>query len=203
MTPTSAVLPGVGACLTALRAGTREHHAQIEQILEMDRLSEPKHHRRVMQAMLDFHAAWEVPMLSAHGRDDRIFLTAGSRWAMLVDDARELKLRVPEPAGHGSCREWLSRADQAWGSAYVVWGSMLGGQVICKQMAPQRDGPVGDVAGWRYFKGHGPLTGPLWKEFLKRLDERSQAEGFCVEACVQAAQRTFDHMGQCFRRLPA
>lgn len=190
-------------CLSALRAGTRAHHERIEQALDMARLREPEHHRRVMQALLDFHAGWEVPMLSAHPRDDRLFLTLGSRWPMLVQDARALKLRVPMAAGHASCRTWLSRADQAWGSAYVVWGSMLGGRVICKQMNVQREGAEMGHDGWQYFVGHGPWTGQLWKEFLERLQARAQAPGFCVDACVQAARQTFEALEAAFLRTPA
>lgn len=193
-----------GTCLAALRAGTARHHDEVERVFDMPRLCLPQHHRRVMQAMLDFHADWEVPMLAAHGREDRIFLTVGSRWPFLLQDARDLRLRVPPAAGHGSCREWLSRADQAWGSAYVVWGSMLGGLVICKQMAPLPDAQTTEApAGWRYFRGHGALTAPLWKEFLQRMEARAQSPDFCVEACVHAAQRTFERMAHCVQQQRA
>jgi heme oxygenase len=194
-----------GSCLAALRAGTARHHEEVERVFDMQRLNLPEHHRRVMQAMLDFHADWESPMLAAHSREDRIFLTQGSRWPLLLQDARDLHLRVPPAAGHGSCREWLVRADQAWGSAYVVWGSMLGGLVICKQMAPASDAQTLQEApaGWRYFKGHGALTAPLWKEFLQRLDARAQGPEFCIDACVQSAQRTFDCMANCVQQQAA
>lgn len=178
-----------GDSLQALRAGTRAQHEAIEQVMQAERLGEASHHRGVMQAFLDFHTAWEPLATQALlDEDDRAFLASGSRWRCLQDDASALALqaralpRAPE-------RPWLP--EQVWGGAYVLWGSMLGGRVICRQHPHAMLANGEPAPGWAYFHGWGHRTGALWAAFMERLQTRSQQAGWQHSLAVQAAQDTF------------
>jgi heme oxygenase len=55
----------------------------------------------------------------------------------------------------------------AWGMAYVIEGSTLGGRVILKHITPKLD--VTEERGARFFAGYGADTGMMWKSFLAAL----------------------------------
>jgi heme oxygenase len=55
----------------------------------------------------------------------------------------------------------------AWGMAYVIEGSTLGGRVILKHITPKLG--VTEERGARFFAGYGADTGMMWKSFLAAL----------------------------------
>jgi heme oxygenase len=55
----------------------------------------------------------------------------------------------------------------AWGMAYVIEGSTLGGRVILKHITPKLG--VTEELGARFFAGYGAGTGPMWKSFLEAM----------------------------------
>jgi heme oxygenase len=193
----------VGSCLQALREGTRAHHDAIEQVMDAQRLGEPGYHRRVMQAFLDFHAAWEPELaeaLKAESADNRDFLASGSRWPQLQADAEALSLSThPVVPVAGSTLQ----PEQLWGAAYVLWGSMLGGRVICRQHDHATLDDGAPAPGWAYFHGLGERTGAMWKGFVERLQGRAGQPGWSDALAVQAAQDTFSRLTQAMQAIHA
>lgn len=78
---------------------------------------------------------------------------------------------------------WPSGRASAWGSAYVLLGSTLGGQRLARDVASS------DPAGLRleFLVGHGSDTGPRWKRFVAALDD----SGADPELAIEAASETF------------
>ena len=56
--------------------------------------------------------------------------------------------------------------ESAWGSLYVMEGSVLGGRIISKALEDEAWMPSG---GLRYFDPHGAMTGVLWRRFQAAL----------------------------------
>lgn len=185
------------SCLQSLKAGTRSHHDAIELEMDADRLSDPRHHRKVMQALLDFHVAWEPRMLMALPEPDQLFMVRGSRWPQLKDDAEQLGLipRRMEPR-----MDWLNNAEHAWGSAYVIWGSMLGGRVLCRQHQGVAGTASQPAPGWAYFHGHGDQAVQSWRDFACRLESRASKGTWHAAEALRAAQLTFLALTESMRR---
>lgn len=174
--------------LGQLKAETRLEHDLIEHELAMHKLPQAGHRARILQAFLNFHASWEDAVVAAVPVADSPLFKEGSRWHHLMADADQFGLRarpVELPKG------LLDRADRAWGSAYVLWGSMLGGRVLFKQLAPSpHDGSI--PAGWHYFHGHGNATGSLWHEFCRQLEANFERDAWSTDEAAWSAKQTFE-----------
>ena len=78
---------------------------------------------------------------------------------------------------------------QAIGALYVIEGSTLGGQIICKMIAEKLE--VSTERGFKFFSSYGDDTTKMWQDFKLFLDNRnwnSEEE----KAVIAAANRTFD-----------
>jgi heme oxygenase len=76
----------------------------------------------------------------------------------------------------------------ALGAMYVMEGSTLGGQVICRQLNKTLGLQAPD--GMSFFYGHGTQTGPMWKEFLSNFTTAA-VQGGQQEAIIASAKDTF------------
>jgi heme oxygenase len=81
---------------------------------------------------------------------------------------------------------------QALGVLYVLEGSTLGFQVVRKRLPA--DHLALTVAG-RFLRGHGPLTGSIWRSFLNELAALPRTDWPAAEA---AALETFATFQQAF-----
>nr|HEX4312336.1 biliverdin-producing heme oxygenase [Kofleriaceae bacterium] len=91
------------------------------------------------------------------------------------------------PAASPAAAFALDSPSAAWGAAYVVEGSTLGGLVLADRAGP--------AAPTRYLRLRGKDTAARWKAFLRDLD----AQPLDVAACCRAASATFDHYARAFR----
>ena len=169
-----------------MRARTRAHHDAAEAAVAPQRL--PHQYGPYLAAMRAVHAAME-PMLQRFG------------WPVVkldwIDaDLRHLGLAPPGPA---RCRPPHDAASAA-GCAYVLEGASLGARVLYREWAAPLG--YGKEAGARFLFGEGEHTGRRWAAFVQRLD----AQGFeaaQVDACVAAAQATFEAIVQAYRAAEA
>jgi heme oxygenase len=77
----------------------------------------------------------------------------------------------------------------AYGAAYVLQGSMLGGSIIARTLQSNSQIP-GD--SFSYLQPPGVAVGPMWRVFTTRLDEFGSAASAAErQAAIDAAQRTF------------
>lgn len=91
---------------------------------------------------------------------------------------------------------------EAFGCAYVLEGSTLGGVVLARTVEPALD--LAAREGTSYLRLRGERTGELWRAFLVRL-ERFDAEASAGDrdaACEYAAS-TFEAYSEAFRRVGA
>jgi heme oxygenase len=91
----------------------------------------------------------------------------------------------------------ITSLPQAIGALYVMEGSSLGGQVICKMVAQKLD--VSQAEGFNFFSGYGEETLPMWDNFKKYIDNRSWDPEKENEV-IDAANRTFELFRQMIDR---
>lgn len=171
------------AALTALRAATAIQHAQLDAGLPLARegatAADYREHLRVLRGWLQACR----PALEATCPGDADLLLGWVAADLGPDDGAALPGRA----------DW-GRPPAAWGVAYVVQGSQLGGQVLSRRLAdtlaPQ---PL------HYLHGRGRATGERWQAFLRELNaalgDDSAAIATACDAAVQAfaqLQRAFD-----------
>lgn len=83
----------------------------------------------------------------------------------------------------------------AWGVAYVVEGSRLGGRVL-----HQRLRRAGVTAPLRYLEGLGPATGVHWQGFLRALRAALVQPADVAAACAGACWAFEDLLARFHRR---
>lgn len=176
----------VGPTLRALRHATAARHAEIEAVLALDRPSTPARYHGVLRGFDAFLAGWEPAVASALPKHLQPWLAARSRRHWLADDLRVLGEHEAPRAR--AVPVHLPDVASAFGSLYVVEGSALGGQVLCRHLALQGWTPG---RGASYFHGHGDATGAMWREFRALLERQTEGEAAGHAACL-AAVATFE-----------
>jgi heme oxygenase (biliverdin-IX-beta and delta-forming) len=155
--------------------------------MDLRRMRDRAHYVQVLQVFDAFLAAWEPAVLAMLPAARREWLQARSRRRFLRLDLQALDAAaVPPPA---VCLPPLPNAAAAWGSAYVMEGSALGGQVITRHLAEA--GVPHASTGTAYFHGWGDATAPLWREFRGVLESELARPAALAQACA-AACGTFD-----------
>ena len=152
--------------LTALRAATASLHQDVE--TKMNMLDPAMTEAAYFDKLAKLHA-WSRALVASQPDDVPWDPELPTRLGWLTQDLAERKLATELTLPPFDADAW-------WGACYVVEGSSLGGQVLCKALGPR----------WptRYFEGRGELTGKRWMAFLaalgraeKTLDSRSVADG--------------------------
>ncbi len=181
--------------LAALREATRAQHARLDSSLPLARdgatLRDYVAHARAL-------AAWLQALAPVIARIDD-----GTHVWRLDDPERLQALRSDLqaaasgglPAASDAAREAAAgvlarfparNAAVAWGMAYVVEGSQLGGQWLHRRLAP-----VLAPHPLRYLQGSGTETSARWKHFLARLADALRSPEDIAAACA-GAQAAFD-----------
>lgn len=174
-----------------LRRETATAHARIESEIDLPRrIGSDGSYRRLLERFLGFHAEWESQareLLAAEPIFDGRWKTAD-----LEADLRTLGMSDVAIADLPRCAP-LMRMNQpadAWGAAYVVEGSTLGGAIIAKQVRRR----LGFTAkqGCAYFSGYGRDSAARWSAFRERLDALATPE--TDDRVIASALATFERM---------
>ncbi|MFO0951245.1 MAG: biliverdin-producing heme oxygenase [Isosphaeraceae bacterium] len=155
--------------LARLRAETRAEHDAVERTLDLTGGGLTlEAYCRCLERFYGFLRPLEARLasqggLEAHGVDpgarQRTPLLAADLTALGVDDLERLPLCGDLPD--------VSRPAEAFGCLYVLEGSTLGGQVICRQVNKLLG--VTPETGGRFFRGYGEETGAMWQAFREAL----------------------------------
>lgn len=173
--------------MQALRSATGALHAQLDSQLPLaqpaDATQSLRHyhdHLRVLHGWLSDLA----PLLARAGAGQGLL-------EPLRADLADAGL-AGEPAGQA--RPPMDSEAAAWGVAYVVEGSQLGGRVL-----HQRLRRAGVRAPLRYLEGRGAGTGAHWQGFLQAL-RAALVQPADVAAAGDAACWAFEDLLARFRR---
>ncbi len=151
-----------------LRSATSKPHERLHQHEGLAAVAAGTINRPDYKALLGrlygFHHSFE---LAAKKIPER------TRW--LEIDLATLGVDAAMLAGLPRCTVFPAIASPEYllGASYVVEGSALGGRGLARQL----DGLLGtgNIAGRRFFSGHGTETGEVWRSYLARLSAASTA----------------------------
>jgi len=172
--------------LKRLKEETRMQHEEVEAAVDvMNQMFDLADYKRLLERFWSFYAAYEpdlpIEELKAAGFDysDRVKLP------MIERDAKVLGL---EPNGNGLELPDISSVAKAFGSLYVIEGSMLGGQVISRHL--KQNLGISTENGGAFYAGYGHETGPMWKAFGESLTRFAEGKDVDNEI-VESAKATF------------
>lgn len=131
-----------------------------------------------------------VPRLDAEAAALAVDIADCERLRASASPAPRVALDVP----FSSTAPAAERDARAWGVAYVIEGSRLGGQVLYRRLAePLAPHPL------RYLQGAGAQTGAHWRAFLESLRAALDTPVRIQAACDGAAW-AFERLLQLSRR---
>lgn len=178
-----------------LRAETRAAHERLEESIDLTALTAtPDRYRALVSRFFGFHAPLETGLTAALAPH----YAPVERATLLLRDLRTLGLSE-------ACREALpvcerlpehTSAARAFGIAYVLEGSALGGQIVGR-VVRDRLGYDRD-RGAAFFFGAGRHIGEDWRAFATACDGYFAAHDGEAEA-VGGANETFEAMGDWLR----
>lgn len=179
-----------------LRHDTRVQHDAIEQVAVMRRLFATDYqvdeYRSLLLRMYGFYAALEPSLFSDVPSELGLAQRRKTPWlakdlAQLGTDAAELRV-APRCFSLPPTQAWPDKL----GVFYVLEGSTLGGQVICRQLEQQFDWSPDGVDPLRFYYGYGDSSGHQWRT-MKTL----------LNACDAGADQAVAAAGETFERLTA
>jgi len=178
--------------LARLRAETHERHARLDSIVGTAQLTTREAYEQFLIASL----------LAVSAVEPGVARRLGANFESLRGERLRSDLRAlggPASADHLPALEPYDPPNEAaaWGSAYVLEGSALGGLVLAQrvQAALGSDVPLG------YLSLRGTSTPAHWRDFLARLTRFARdASDQAHSQAAGAARLTFDLYLAAFRR---
>lgn len=173
--------------MQALRDATQALHARLDSQLPLAQPADASESLRRYHDHLRVLHGWLsdlTPLLGGTGAGQDLL-------APLRADLADAGL-AGEPAG--LARPPAHTAAAAWGLAYVVEGSQLGGRVLYQRLRR-----AGVAAPLRYLEGRGSGTGAHWNAFLQAL-RAALARPADASAASAAACWAFEDLLARFRR---
>lgn len=176
--------------ISRLRAETAQQHTQLEEAVEIEqRLQSPEAYRELLGIFYGFVLPIER-LLAAHDWAQAGLDFAEREKAALIE--RDFATLGSSPEAADRCEDLpdVSSIDRAFGAFYVMEGSTLGGQHICRIATQRNIGPE----SLNYFRSYGPpRVGVMWKSFGDALNRFAETRGNPGEI-IKGAQDTFDSL---------
>ncbi len=145
-------------------------------------------HSQLYTAFSDFLTTHPTPALQSFISEDKI------KW--LQADIQALHISTKEVAPILNEVPTYKNIAAVIGGLYVVEGSMLGGQYICRQLRinPQ----LKNSSTFHFYSGYGKETGKRWAAFRQlALLEVQTPEA--IQEAIDSAKQTFHFFETCYR----
>ena len=184
--------------MAELRERTKDLHRRTESAVDLlNRLSSIDSYIQLLSRFHGLYSPLESRIESAAQNQAIDFnLVSRRKSHLLVEDlitlgqSEDVIRRIP------ICPQLpdLTIFDRALGCLYVLEGSTLGGQIICREVH-NRLGLTAET-GCRFFTGYGERTASTWREFCNWVDSYSQEHPDARENMILAAEETFRRFGE-------
>ena len=166
--------------LDVIREKTRGLHDRVEASFDLTQmLSSRVAYRSLLQAYLGIYRPFEL-----EGQQRFPHLVNPHKTSLIVRDLEVLGMTDQEIRQIPECSSLpdLMEPDRLFGALYVINGSSLGGQIICRQVESCLG--IDKHTGASFFHGDGERTGSVWRAFLYDLQQLvlsadQAAEGAC------------------------
>jgi heme oxygenase len=183
------------AVMTTLKESTMDLHKEIEQHMPVFRKDFDKNkYQELLKKMHSFYKPFENSIqtsLETQGQGE--FYKERYKTPQIEADLKSLNTE-PMSFAQPEMPTMNSLAAVA-GALYVIEGSSLGGQIICKYLKENLALAPEQI---HFFQGYGPLTGKRWQEFQKwvgTLDFNEEE----TKVAVASARDTFKSMMNCLK----
>jgi heme oxygenase len=181
--------------LTRLRESTRAAHENLEsQIDLLGREWSAYYYQQLLQKFYGFYAVVEPPLWAhPHWQEQNISIQNRSKLGLLHTDLKYLGLSDNQVAAlpRCGCISPPHSFPQVLGSAYVLEGATLGGQIITRHLNQELG--IQPECGGAFFHSYGANVGPMWREFVEVLNTYPANEEEQV-ALVTSACDTFSSL---------
>lgn len=178
--------------LNRLREVTRPDHERLESRIDLlGRAWSASKYQQLLEKFYGFYSVIEPPLFAhPEWQEMNIGIEKRHKTPMLHTDLICLGLDDNEVNALPRCENApLSRGfAQALGSAYVLEGSTLGGQIITRHMKRELD--IQPECGGAFFHSYGVDVGPMWREFVEVLNSYPLTDDE-QDALLQTARETF------------
>lgn len=151
-----------------LRENTKTAHIELEKVLvqKIKSIHTTNDYLEILVYFYQFFAPLEMAIFS---QIEAVLPDSAQRrkseW--IVEDFHSLAPSYPPISPYPYIPE-INSPSQAIGALYVIEGSTLGGQVICKMVA-QRLG-ISTKTGFVFFSGYGENTSTMWENFKNYIN---------------------------------
>jgi len=184
--------------LQKLKEETRSQHEGLETVVDvMNKMFTLEDYKTLLGKFYRFYAAVEPKLPIAELKEAGFDYQLRLKLPSLEADLKHLGV-LEEVKATSSFEQTpdTSSVSKAFGSAYVIEGSTLGGQVITRHLKEHLD--LTPEAGGAFFNSYGHMVGPMWKEFGAAITAYSEANEGEDETIVQSARDTFDSFKAAF-----
>jgi heme oxygenase len=166
-----------------LKIMTLAAHQQLEKqlVFQLRSMLNKEDYIRILQWFYAYFAALEQKIILYIGSEQLPDMPQRRKTGNLLLDLTILQSTIPLIASDSYLPE-ITNKPQAFGALYVMEGSTLGGQVICKMIEKQ----LGFNTGISFFKGYGDNTQQMWTDFKQVLDEQGDQD-----LIINSADETF------------
>ncbi len=190
--------------MQALKEQTKEAHNQVEEVSYssniMDGSLNLKQYTTIIVANYIFNKAVEdvaYPLLESIDMADRFEIAARRKTALLKADLSHLGVDVD---GVDTFYAQMPSAEIALGYLYVAEGSTLGGAVIARALAKNKN--LETVKAYNFYGCYGDNVGNMWKNFIIAM-ESSAPRLNNNEAILAGGRSAFDFFGKCLETAKA
>lgn len=190
--------------MQALKEQTREAHNQVEEVSYssniMDGSLNLKQYTTIIVANYIFNNAVEdvaYPLLESIDMADRFEIAARRKTALLKADLSHLGVNVDSV---DTFYAQMPSAEIALGYLYVAEGSTLGGAVIARALAKNKN--LETVKTYNFYGCYGDNVGNMWKNFIIAM-ESSAPRLNNNEAILAGGRSAFDFFGKCLETAKA
>ncbi|TLD68336.1 biliverdin-producing heme oxygenase [Phragmitibacter flavus] len=183
--------------LPRLRRETAQAHARLEAtVLIEDCIKDLDCYRELLKQFLGYYQPLETALENVSGWEDwDIDLSQRRKAPWIQHDLSALGLSPEEIRHLPRCPPSLlpetRSLAQAFGCAYVLEGSTLGGRHISVML----DGSPVPPGARRFFLSHGAQVLPMWKAFCSAMENFNlNASTSQTDELIGAANQTFAHL---------
>lgn len=182
----------MSAIIGALRGGTKEHHDNVEAVMQSNQIMDKSLTHEGFLRLLKINYLYMKALEKAVNANKAWFagLDIEERVNKTANLEHDLNLyNVALPEGDDYFADWSF--PQLLGALYVGEGSSLGGQVIQRTLLANEN--LHNIDQTLFYKGYAEQTGPMWKGFMAYLETAPVAPQD-IPQVVKGAQDAFGVM---------